>query len=260
MKMFSKFIGLYKKELKIFFSQPIAYVLIVVFMAISGYFFASIANYYSEVSLRSMNSYQQNMMDLTTLDGIFRPWFFNISFILLLVLPLITMRTFAEEKREGTMELLFTFPVSDAAVVAAKFCGAYTVFLAMLTGAMSSVITLKLSANFDMAPVIGGFFGLMLLGGAFIMLGTFISGLTDSQIVAAVITFAVLLFIWIIDWLSAVVDPALGRVLSNLSVIRHYDSFSKGVIDTADLAYYGVFMFIFYFLSLRVLESKQWRG
>ncbi|HRQ44325.1 MAG TPA: ABC transporter permease subunit [Candidatus Goldiibacteriota bacterium] len=258
--MFSKFLGLYKKELKIFFSQPIAYVLISVFVAIAGYFFAGITNYYSEVSLRSMNSYQQNMFDLTMLDGIFRPWFYNVAFILLLIMPLITMRAFAEEKREGTMELLFTFPVSDAAVVAAKFCGAYTVFLAMLAGALSPVVMLRFSSGFDIAPVAGGFIGLMLLGAAFIMLGTFISGLTENQIVAAVVTFAVLMFIWIIEWLSSVVDPAVGRVLSNISIIRHYDSFSKGVIDTADLVYYAVFIFIFYFLSLRVLESKQWRG
>jgi len=258
--MNSRFAGLYKKEIKIFFSMPIAYVLFVVFTALSGYFFANIANYYSLMSIRSMNQYQMAMMDLTMMEGVFRPYFYNLSFLLLLIIPLITMRLFAEEKREGTAELLFTFPVSDFSIVSAKFFAAFTVFLAMLAGSLSSFVVMLSITGFQVMPVIGGFIGLMLLGAAFLMLGLFVSALTESQIVAAVVSFGLLLFFWLIDWLSNSVGPAAAAILANISIIKHFDGFSKGLINTADAAYYLGFIFIFFFLSLRILESKHWRG
>jgi ABC-2 type transport system permease protein len=258
--MSGKFAAIYRKELKIFFSQPIAYALITVFVAISGYFFALIANNYSNVSMRSLNQYQRSMVDLSILEGIFRPYFYNMSFVLLLVMPLITMRVFAEEKREGTSELLFTYPVTDLVIVTGKCLAAFTVFAVMIAGSMSSFVVLRFASAFEVLPVLSGYLGLLLLGGSFIMLGIFVSTLTESQVVAAVISFALLMFIWIIDWLSGIVGPAAGKILSNLSVIRHFDNFSKGVLDTSDLVYYVCFIFLFFFLTLRVLESKQWRS
>ncbi len=150
--------------------------------------------------------------------------------------------------------------MSDLTILSAKYASALTVFLAMLIGTMSSVMILRTITPFGMMPVLGGLLGLFLLGSAFMMLGIFISALTESQIVAAVISFGALLFFWMIDWLSVSVSPAIAKVLSNVSIIKHFDSFSKGVLDTADIAYYLVFIFIFFILSLRVLESKQWRG
>jgi len=260
MNSFGKFMALYKKELKIFFSQPVAYALMVIFMAISGYFFAAIAGSYAEYSLRSMNSYQRSMMDINVIDGVFRPFYFNMAFVLLLLTPLLTMRMFAEEKREGTSELLFTLPVNDLSLFGAKFLSVLTVFMIMAAGSLSSFIIFRTAAGFELLPVLSGAFGLLLLASAFISVGMFVSSLTENQIVAAAVSFTVLLFFWIIDWLSGTLGPAAGKVLSSLSVIRHFDGFSKGVIDTGDIAYYAVFIFIFCFLTLRSLESKKWRG
>lgn len=257
---FQKFLALYKKEWKTFFSLPIAYAVLIVFMVLSGYFFASIANYYSMVSLRSMNQYYRNMMDLNITDGIFRPYFHNMVVILLLIVPLITMRVFAEEKKDGTAELLFTYPVKDITIVLAKYAAAMTIFGLMLLGTLCSIIILRVTTAYDILPVLIGILGLILVASAFIMLGIFISSLTESQIVAAVISFGVLLLFFVISWASQSVGPTFGRILQELSIIEHFDNFSKGLFDTSDLIYYINFTVLFFFLTLRILESKQWRG
>jgi ABC-2 type transport system permease protein len=258
--MNSKFYALYSKELKVFFSMPIAYALLAVFIGLSGYFFSSIAGYYAMVSLRAMNQYNRSMMDLSVVEGIFRPFFHNMVVILILMVPVITMRIFAEEKREGTAELLFTYPVSDTAIVLAKFASTLTVFGIMLAGSLSSFIILRFAIAFDLGPVISGFLGLFLIGSAFLMLGLFISTTTESQIVAAVISFGILLFFMVLPWASQSASPFWGKVINNISVVTHFDSFAKGVLDTADITYYLGFILVFFFLTLRLLESKQWRG
>ncbi len=258
--MNSKFSALYKKELAIFFSMPIAYALLAVFVALSGYFFSSIANYYAMVSMQAMSQYNRGSIDLNILQGIFRPYFSNMVVILMLMVPIITMRVFAEEKREGTSELLFTYPVSDLTIVSAKFLAAYTVFGVMISGALSSFIILRFSTPFELGPVLAGFLGMLLLGAAFLMLGIFISSMTESQIVAAVISFGALLFFMVLPWASQSVSPFWAKVINNLSIVTHFDSFSKGVLDTADITFLLSFFAVFFFLTLRVLESKQWRG
>ncbi len=257
--MDQKFLALYKKELKIFFALPIAYTIIVVYMVLSGYFFTSIINYYSMMSMRSMQSYYRGA-ELSMIDGVFRPYFQNMAVILLLMVPIITMRVFAEEKREGTSELLFTYPVSDFAIVMAKFLSALTILLIMIVGGGLSFIILRFAGDFELLPLLCGFLGLILVGSAFIMLGIFISTLTESQIVAAVASFGLLLLFWVISWQAGSLGPIGQKILTNLSIIEHLGSFSKGMIDTSDLIYYLNFTALFLFLSLRVLESKQWRG
>ena len=258
--MYGKFTALLKKELNIFFSMPIAYAVITVFLVLSGYFFSSITDYYAMISMRSMNQYAKGMMDLSMMEGIFRPYFRNMVVVLILMIPLITMRLFAEEKREGTAELLFTYPVSDLAVVMAKFMSALAVFGAMIAGSLSSFIILRIGTAYEILPVLAGFLGLLMIGSAFIMLGIFISSLTESQIVAAVISFGVLLFVLVIPWAAGSVGPFWGAVLKGFSVVEHFDSFAKGVLDTADITYFISFFALFLFMTLRVLESKQWRG
>ncbi len=258
--MFDKFMALLKKELTVFFSLPIAYAVIAVFLILSGYFFSSIANYYAMISMRSMNQYSRGMMDLSMIDGIFRPYFQNMVVVLILMIPLITMRLFAEEKREGTSELLFTYPVSDLAVVLAKLVSAVVIFGAMMAGSLSSFIILRIGTAYEILPVLAGFLGLFMIGSAFLMLGLFISSLTESQIVAGVISFGALLFFLVIPWAAGSAGPFWGGVIKALSVVDHFGSFAKGVLDTADITYFISFFALFLFLTLRVLESKQWRG
>jgi ABC-2 type transport system permease protein len=257
--MDQKFLALYKKELKIFFALPIAYVVIMVYMVLSGIFFTSIINYYSQMSMRAMQSYYRGA-ELSMIDGIFRPYFQNMAVILLFIVPIITMRVFAEEKREGTSELLFTYPVSDLTIVMAKFLSAFTILFIMIFGGGLSFIILRFTGDFELLPLLCGFLGLIMVGSAIMMLGIFISTLTESQMVAAVISFGLSLFLWVISWQAGALGPIGQKILTNLSIIEHLGSFSKGMIDTSDLIYYLNFTALFLFLSLRVLESKQWRG
>lgn len=258
--MASKFWALYKKELNVFFSMPVAYALITVFLVLSGYFFSQITGYYANFSMRSMNQYQRAMVDLSMVEGVFRPYFSNLLVILILMIPVLTMRMFSEEKREGTAELLFTFPVSDAAVVGAKFMSALTVYAAMLAGTLAGFAVLRSATAFEMLPVLSGFLGLILLGSGFIMLGIFISSLTESQLVAAVISFGVLLLFLVLPWLAQSAGPEAAKIINGLSVTNHFDSFSKGMLDTSDIIYCLNFTLLFFFLTLRVLETKHWRG
>ncbi len=253
-----KFSGLYKKELKIFFSLPVAYAVIAVFMILAGYFFFNITEYYASMSMKAMQ--YKNQVDLNMTERIFRPFFHNLLIVLILMVPVITMRMFAEEKREGTAELLFTYPVGDSTLVLAKFAASVTVFIAMLAGPLSCIGILRAVAEYSMAPVLGGLLGFFLLGCAFIMVGIFISTLTESQIVAAVISFVVLLMLLLIQWAVPSAGPFWGSVLSNISVVEHFDNFAKGVIDTTAVVYFINIIILFFFLSLRILETKQWRG
>lgn len=252
--------GLYKKELKIFFSMPVAYVVTAVYMVLSGYFFANIVNYYAMVSLRSMQQYQRMQVDLSVIEGVFRPYFHNVVIVLILMIPLITMRMFAEEKREGTSELLFTYPVNDFTIVAAKFLSALTVYSSMLIGTVACMIQMRVITAYELAPALLGLLGLVMIGAAFISLGIFISTLTESQIVAAVISFGILLLFIVLPWVAQAAGPGLGRIINELSIVEHFDGFAKGVLETSDLIYLINFTVLFFFLTLRTLESKQWRG
>lgn len=258
--MLHKMWGLYKKELNIFFSMPVAYVVMAVFMVLSGYFFANIANYYAMISLRAMQQQQRMQMDLSIIEGVFRPYFHNVVIVLILMIPLITMRLFAEEKREGTSELLFTYPINDFTIVAAKFFSALTVYASMLIGTVSCFVMMRVISAYELLPALSGLLGLLLIGAAFIALGIFISALTESQIVAAVISFGVLLLFIVLPWLAQSAGPGMGRIINELSIVNHFDSFAKGVLDTGDMVYLVNFTVLFFFLTLRILESKQWRG
>ncbi|HDQ26417.1 MAG TPA: ABC transporter permease [bacterium] len=259
-KMKGKLAGLYKKELSVFFSMPVAYAVLAVFMVLSGYFFASIVNQYAEFSLRSMSSQQRQMIDMNMIEWIFRPYFHNILVILVFMMPLVTMRLFAEEKREGTSELLFTYPVKDFTVVMSKFLSAMTVYALMLVSSAACFIMLGFITKYELLPVLAGMLGLFLAGGAFIMLGIFISSLTESQIVSGVITLGALLLSLVMPWIAQAAGPSWQKIIMALSVQQQFDSFAKGVLDTANLAFFINIMVLFFFLTLRSLETKKWRG
>ncbi len=260
--MNGKMWGLYKKELQVFFSMPVAYIVIIVFLIVSGVFFALITSSYAAYSMQAMQQYQRMQgIDLSILNGIFRSHFFNVFiWCLVPVIPLITMRLFAEEKREGTSELLFTYPINDFAILIAKYLSALTIYCLMLLGMTSGYIILRIVTAFEILPVLYGLLGLLLAGAAFIALGVFISAMTESQIAAAVISFGSMLFLMLLPSIGQSAGPGIGMILNKISMLEHFESFSKGLIDTADIVYYLNFVALFLFLTLRVLESKQWRG
>ncbi len=254
-----KTIAIYTKELKYYFQSITAYVTITIFLFLAGYFFHSIFKYYNFLSFQAAkNQYYPDSLNL--IEGVIRPLLNNMSIILLLVLPLLTMRLLSEERRQGTFELLLSYPVNDISVVIGKFGAALTTFIVMLAGTVIYPVLIAVFADPEPGPVLSGYLGLLLLGCTYIAMGTFFSSLTGSQLVAGVATFGVSLFFLIIGWAAPFVGVTFAKVLSQFSLLLHFDSFSKGVIDTRDITYYLFLTGFFLFLTVKSLESTRWRG
>jgi ABC-2 type transport system permease protein len=251
--------AIFKKEMRLYFTSPVAWVVITIFLLIGGYFFYSIFAFFTQASLQSAMNPQMGR-DLNVTDSVMRPLFSNISVILLLLMPLVTMRLFAEERRAGTIELLLTYPVRDGAVLAAKYLAALALYAIMIGLTLLYPAIVVYFARLEWGPILTGYLGLLLMGATFIAVGVFASSLTENQIVAAISTFGVLLIFWILGWSADYAGGTLGRVLQFLSILEHNDSFSKGVLDTKDVLYYVNFTALALFLTLRSLEARRWKG
>ncbi len=253
------FWAVYRKELYALFASPIFYVVAFIFLVLHGYFFYTALAYYSMVSFQAaQNPFMAHQLNL--MDMVVRPVLMDVSVVLLLTAPLLTMRTYADERRSGTMELLFTLPVTDKGVLAAKFAGVLTTLALLLVGTLPSMAVLGAVADPNWNAILCAYLGLFLLGAAFLALGMFSSAFTKNQIVAAVLSFGALLFFWVIGWLSSIMGPTSMRLVEYLSIIRHFDTFSKGVLDSRDVIYYLIFTSFFLFVTVRQIESYRWRG
>ncbi len=253
------FAAIYRKELYSLFASPIFYVVAVVFLLISGYFLYSAVAYYNILSFQASQN-PMALKQLNTTDMVIRPFLMDVSIVLLLISPLLTMRLYAEERKSGTIELLFTYPVSDLSTLLAKFLAVLSAFLIILAGTLPGMFLLGYVGDPNWKALLCGYLGVALLGGAFLALGLFTSSLTQNQIVAAVLSFGALLMFWIIGWLKNLVDPGMARFVEYISITRHFESFTKGVLDTRDLIYYLLFIVLFLFFTLRQMESYRWRG
>ncbi|MBW1765915.1 MAG: ABC transporter permease subunit [Deltaproteobacteria bacterium] len=251
-------IAIFRKEIAIAFSSSIFYTVSFIFLVVSGYFFYSNSGYFNILSLQATrNPFLSERLNLT--DMVMRPFFSDIAILLLLMLPLITMRVYAEEKKSGTIELLFTYPISDIAVLTGKYCATMLVLLTMLAGTIPYPVILAVFGSLEWGIVISGYLGIILMGGSFIALGIFTSCLTENQIVAAVISFGTLLLFWVIGWAGVMAGPSWGPILKHISIISHLDPFTQGLIDTRDIVFYLLFIFFWLFLTLRFLNSRFWR-
>jgi ABC-2 type transport system permease protein len=255
----SNAIAIAHKELKAYFASPIAYVLIAIFVFIYGFFFVTLLLYFDERS-RQFGAMGAGQAPFNVNSDMLQPVFSNMSVILLFVLPLITMRTYAEEKRSGTMELLLTSPVTDIQIVAGKFLGAMGLIAAMLAATLPHLGFLFYYSDPEWLPILTAYLGFFLMSGCFVAVGLFISSLTRNQIIAAMATFGVFLMLWVIDWMSRFVGPTSQAVLEYLSIIRHFDDFGRGVLDTRHLVYYASFIVFGLFLTVRSVETERWRG
>jgi len=254
---------IFKKEMRIFFTSVVAYVILAIFLLVMGWFFSQIFQYYAQATVRAGMSPMMGQQDLNTTDGILRPLFSNIAVILLLsLMPLLTMRLFAEERRSGTIELLLTYPIRDGAVLLGKYTAAlafYGILLALTL--LYPLMIFYMGGRVEWGAVLTGYVGLLLLGSAFMAVGLFASSLTENQIVAAVTTFGILLMFWVIGWgADAAGGSWWGKLLQHLSITDHFDSFGKGVFETKDIIYYVDFTLLALFLTLRSLEARRWKG
>lgn len=247
------------KELRSYFVSPIVYVVGAVFLLIFGVLsYLAVVNAGAQ-AVRLMQI-QGAAAQLNLNDLVFRPTFYSIAIILLLILPLLTMRLFAEERKLRTFELLMTSPIGINEMVVGKFLGAYAIFLGLL--GLSGIVPVILSfySSFDWNPVLTGYLGLALLGALFLATGVLASALTENQIVAAFLSFGLLILVWLLGGVGSVLgETPLGNLFSYLSFIEHYDRFVRGLVDTKDLVYYISGMLLMLFLAHRVVESQRWK-
>ncbi|MDP8224369.1 MAG: ABC transporter permease subunit [Candidatus Lernaella stagnicola] len=246
------------KELRQFFGGAVAYVVMTAFFMLTGFFFydmiMSYNRYIGYAQMQPMYMQQLNINDM-----IVTPLFQNINVILLLIVPLITMRLFAEERNQGTDELLLTSPVSIGQIVTGKLLSALAFYALLLVMTFVYPAILAKYAMPDLGKLITGYVGLLLMGACFISFGLFASTLTRSQLVAAITSFAVLLVFWILGWIAESQPGIVGEVMRYLAMTEHFERFGQGVIELSDVTYFISFILFFWFLATRAVESTRWR-
>ena len=245
------------KELKSYFASPIAYIIIGFFALVFGYFYVVSLLFFAQASLQ-MGMPGAGQINIHTMA--IRPLLQNVSVVALFVMPLITMRTYAEEKRSGTIELLLTSPVTDTQIVLGKFLGALALYAMMLGVTLVHMAMLFIYGNPEWKPIVSGYLGLLLMGASFLSIGLLISSLTKNQIVAGMVTFAVLLLLWTLSWMADSAGPTMRTVLEALSITGHFDDFSRGVIAVSHIVYYLSFITFGLFLTAKSVDSERWRG
>ncbi len=248
------------KELRSYFVSPIAYVVLTGFLLLGGWFFFNLlARFSLFVNLYSAMRNPDAQMRLNLNDFVIAPLLHNLSVVLVILVPVITMRSFAEEKRAGTYELLMTSPLSITEIVAGKFLGALAFMLVMVGLTAVYPLILMLYGNPEVGIIAAGYLGLLLLATAFLTIGLLTSSFTENQIIAAVTCLVVLLLLYVISWPAESAGPVLGAVLKYISLTEHFSEMVKGVIDTRDLVYFGSVIVLALFLTQRSVESVRWR-
>ena len=245
-----------EKELRSYFASPIAYIIIGLFALLFGYFFVTYLYFFVQRSSQMMMGGGSANINEQMIRGVF----LNSAVIVLFVMPMITMRTYSEEKRSGTIELLLTSPLTDFQIIMGKFLGALALYAAMLLVTMLYMAILFFYTTPEWRPIAAGYLGMLLMGGCFLSLGLFISSLTKNQIVAGFLTFAVFLMLWVINWMGEQAGPTMSAVLKYLSITEHFDDFARGVLDTKHIIYYLTFITFGLFLTAKSVDMERWRG
>lgn len=247
------------KELSIYFTSPIFYVIAGIFICISGIFFYNAATYVSLLATRIAQYQVETGVDMNEI--FLQPIFADMSMLLVFIVPIISMRLYSEERSQGTIELLFTYPVSDLSVLAAKYLAGLSILVCILAITTVLMVLMTTFTAPDWGVVLSSYIGLVLMGGAILSLGVFASSLTKNQIVAAALTLGMVLGFWVIGWFAgAVPNTALSTFLQEISLISHSSRFFKGMISVKDIVFYVCFSFFFLSITLRVLDSHRWRG
>lgn len=247
-----------KREIKTYFTSPIAYVAITVFLVITGFFFYTLIQWFNLQSMQMARN-PQYFQQLNINQMVYAPLFHNISIILLFLVPILTMRLFAEEKKSKTEELLYTSPISISQIILGKYSASLFVLLVMLF--LNGLLSLFVFAfgNPEVLPFLNGYLGLFLMGAAFMALGIFFSSLTENQIVAASLGFGVFLLFFVLNWASQFAGGIWRGVLNYLSFFQHFDDMTRGILDTTDIVYYMSLITFGLFLTHSVIQSRRWR-
>lgn len=246
------------KELRSYFVSPIVYVVGAVFLLIVGllsYLYVVVAGQQAIQLMQIQGQAQINLNDL-----IFRNLFASVRFVLLIILPILTMRLFSEEKKLRTFEFLMTSPIGLNEIVSGKFMSVFLVFLGLLGLTGLIPLTMALFSDFEWYPILTGYLGLALLGALFLAVGVLASALTENQIVAAFVSFGLLLVLWLMAGLGSLLgDTTAGQLVAYVSFMEHYDHLVRGLIDTKDLVYFASAIVLMLFLAHRVVDSTRWK-
>jgi ABC-2 type transport system permease protein len=248
------------KEIRSLFVSPIAYVVLTGFLLLGGWFFFNLLFRFSHLlTLYTGLQNPQGLEGLNLNDHVIAPLLHNLTIVLVIMVPIITMRSFAEEKKSGTYELLLTSPLTVSQLVLGKFLGTLSFVLVMivLTGIYPAILLFY--GNPELGILASGYLGLFLLAVVFVSVGLLTSSLTENQIVAAVSCFVILLLLYVLSWPAETTGADLGDLLKYLSVIEHFSEMVKGVIDTKDVVYFLTLIFLSLFLTHRSVEASRWR-
>ena len=262
---------IFVKELRSYVHSPVAYVMAFVFLILCGYFFQDAMNFLNRYTTDYPMRYQQAQqmrrdpppppnVDIVVI----RRTYSVMAFLLTFIMPILTMRLYSEEYRNGTIELLFTSPVTPGQTLAGKFLASFALYAGILVLTLNFVAFAYLYAEEGVRPdtglILSCYLGLLFLGASFISVGVFASALTENQIVAAVVSFSVLLMFLVIGAAADYVgNYSAAEFLGYLAVNGHADSFLHGVISLRDIVYYITFIGFMLLLTNRVLESRRWR-
>jgi ABC-2 type transport system permease protein len=231
-----------RRELSSYFLSPIIYIVMALFVVIYGFFFVL-------MFLGGGNGGYANMQYS----------FGNLVIVFLIIIPLLTMRSLAEERKIGTEEFLMTAPITSTEIVLGKMSALTVSFLVIISTILVHLVIILTMAQPEMGPIISSFIGLFLLGITFLSIGLFASSLTDNQIVAGAVSFTILLLLWLINWLASSSVGILSKILSSISLINYYADFTKGILDTANIIFYLSVSALFVFLTIRQVEARRWR-
>jgi ABC-2 type transport system permease protein len=248
------------KELAGYFVQPVAYVVMTVFLLLGGFFFFALLRYF-EVTLTAYSAMQnpQVLARVNLNQLVIQPLLHNLAIVLVILVPAITMRSFAEEKRTGTYELLLTAPIRTGEVVAGKFIAAAAFMLIMIGLAGLFPLILVLFGNPEVGVMFSGYLGLAFLSVSFVAIGLFTSSITQNQIIAAISCFGALLLLFVISWPAQAGGSQFADLLRYLSLPDHFSQMVTGIIDTRDIVYFLSLIFVALFLTQRSVESARWR-
>jgi ABC-2 type transport system permease protein len=248
------------KELRAYFHSPIAYLVMTMYALICGYVFYSSTAFYVIQTFRmeAMGGMGAPPMNLN--ENIIRPILSGvITVVLLFLIPLITMRLYAEEKRSGTIELLLTSPLTDLEIILGKFLGALVLYALLIALTFIYFAVLFIHGNPNARPLLANALGLLLYGAALLALGMWISTFTKNQIIAGAVAMSVFLLLYLLDWVTAYSSGVAGRVMSYLALTTHFDNFSKGVVQLGDVVYYLSVILLGIFLTSRSVEALKGR-
>jgi len=247
-----------KRDLGSYFNSPVFYVVTTVFLVIYSFIFFQILTFFSFQSVQA-GQFRGMNVGLNLNDMVIEPSFHNMAVTLLLIIPVLTMRSFADEKKSKTYALLLSSPIHLKEIVFGKFIACMTVVAVMVLLSSYCIGFLLLLGEPEIGPIVTGYLGILLMAGCYVGMGVFASSLTDNQIIAAVLAFGMSLFMWIIGWAAQAASAEMGEVLQYLSLVDHMQRFLKGIVDTGDVIYYLSFILFSLFLTHRVLDSQRWR-